>query len=84
VFPAERHLGFIDLNEGLQRAASWIDHGAPELLEQEPGGLVAADAQLALQLKSGDAVRVGGDDVRGKEPRFEWPMAAMHNRACGD
>ncbi len=84
VFRAERHLGFIDLNEGLQRAASGIDHGAPELLEQEPGGFVAADAQLALQLKSGDAVRVGGDDVRGKEPRFEWQMAAMHDRACGD
>jgi hypothetical protein len=67
----------------LQRAASGIDHGAPELLEPEPGGLVAADAQLALQLKSGDAVRVCGDDVRGKEPRFEWQTAAMQDRACG-
>jgi hypothetical protein len=45
---------------------------------------VAADAQLAPQLKSGDAVRVGGGDVRGKEPCFEWQMAAMHDRAFGD
>jgi len=80
---AERHLGLINLDEGLQQASFGIDHGAPEFLEQKPGGLVAADAQLALQLKGRDAVRVGGDDVGGEEPRLERQVAVMHEGAGG-
>ena len=38
-----------------------------------------------LQLKSGDPVRVGGDNVSGKENHgLERQMAAMHDRACSD
>lgn len=41
---AERHFRLINLDKSLQWAASRIHHGAPELLEQQPGGLVAANA----------------------------------------
>ena len=82
-FRAERHFRLIDLDEGLQQASSGVDHGAPELLQQQPGGLVAANAQLPLQLKGRDAVGMGSDNVGGKEPRLERQVAAMHDRAGG-
>lgn len=81
---AERHLRLINLDKGLQWAASGIDHSTPELLEQEPGGLVAAEAQLTLQLEGRDPVGMSGDNVSGKKPCLERQMAAMHDRACSN
>jgi len=67
----------------LQQAPPGVDHGAPELVEQQPGGLVAADAQLPLQLKGRDAVGVRGDTMRGEEPGLQRQVAAVHDRAGG-
>jgi len=39
----------IDFDHPLQGVAVWIDHRSPQLLRQEPGGLVG-DAELVLQL----------------------------------
>ena len=44
---AERHLRLVDLDEILQKAAVWVDHRAAELVQQEPGALVAAEASCA-------------------------------------
>lgn len=82
-FQAERHFRLIDLDEGLQQASSGVDHGAPELLQQQSGGLVAANAQLPLQLKGRGAVGMRSDNAGRKEPRLERQVAAMHDRAGG-
>ena len=64
----EGHPGLVDLDDLLQQAPVRIDHRPAQLVQQKPGGLGAADADLSLQLKSRDAVRMAGDNVRGDEP----------------
>ena len=67
----------------LSQAPVRIDHRPAELVPQKPGGLVAADADLSLQLIRRDGVRMAGDDVRGHEPNAQRKMAAMHHHRAG-
>ncbi len=49
-------IAFVDLDEVFEQRPVGIDHGAPQFLEHQPGGLVRAEAELRLQLQGGDAV----------------------------
>ena len=80
---AQRDLGFVDLDEILQKAAIGRHHGAAKPLQQEPCGLVAAEAELGLQLQGGNAVGVARHDMGGHEPGLQREMAAVHDRAGG-
>ena len=79
---AERHLGLVHLDHALQRIAVRIDHRAPQLLRQQPGGLVGAEAQLPHQLLRRHAVGVGRHQVGGPEPRRQRQFGPVHDRPC--
>jgi len=83
VLRAEGHFGLVDLDKVLQEAPIGVDHRAPELLQKQPCCLVAAEAQLRLELERRDPVGVARHDMRGQEPGPQWQMAAMHDRARG-
>src|SRR5271154_5222178 len=55
---AEWDFRLIDFNDPFQRLAIRIEHRAPELLRQQPRGLVG-DAKLVLQLQRRHAVGMG-------------------------
>ena len=46
----------VDLDHSLKQIAVRIDHGFPQLVQQQPSGLVGADAELRLKLQRGDAI----------------------------
>ena len=79
---AQRQRGLIDFDQVLKQAAIGGDHGTAQLVQQEPGTLVAAEPELSLELQGGDAVRVAGHDVGGHEPCLQGQVAAMHDCAC--
>ena len=79
---AQRQRGLIDFDQVLKQAAIGGDHGTAQLVQQEPGTLVAAEPELGLELQGGDAVRVAGHDVDRHEPCLQRQVAAMHDRAC--
>lgn len=42
------NVALVDLDEIFEERSVGIDHGAPQLLEHEPGGFVRADAELGV------------------------------------
>ena len=83
-FAPERNLGFIDLGDALEHRPVRIDHRPPELLEKQPGGLVAAQAELCLGLLGRQSVGVAGEQADRLEPGAERQVAAVHHRPGGD
>src|SRR5210317_713790 len=83
VLLAQGDLGLVDFDDVLEKASLGIDHGSAELRQEQPGALVAAQAQLGLQLQGGDPVGVAGHDMDRREPGFQRQMATMHELACG-
>lgn len=81
VLAAERYVGLVDLDHAAKRTPVGIDHCPTELVKQEPGGLVAAEPQLWLELQGGHPVGVGGEKVSGQEPDAEREMRTMHHRS---
>ena len=63
VLGAVRNRRLVDLDQFLEQGPILHHHGPAELLQQEPGRLVAAEAKLGLQLKRRDAVGVARHDV---------------------
>lgn len=57
VFRAERKLRLVDLDQRLQRAAAGFNHRPALLVEEEPGGLVAAQPALRLKLQRRHALK---------------------------
>ena len=43
-------VAFVDLDEVFEKRPIGIDHGAAQLLQHQPGGLVGAKAELRLEL----------------------------------
>ena len=80
---AEGDFRLIDFNDAFQRFAIRIEHRAPELLRQQPSGLVG-DAKLVLQLQRRHAVGMGRHEMSGPEPRRQRQPGSMHRRAGGD
>src|SRR5512144_2130972 len=50
---------------------------------EQPGRFVRSQSQLRLQLQGGDAVGVGGHQVRRPEPDGERQLRGVHHRAGG-
>ncbi len=71
----------VDLDLTPQEPALERDHRTAELLQDQPGGLIARKTELALQLLGGDPGVVGGDQVGGPEPGPQWRMGPVHHRA---
>lgn len=65
VLAAEGHVRLVDLDHAAQRTPVRIDHRPAKLVEQKPGRLVTAEAQLRLELKGGHPVGMGGEKVGG-------------------
>lgn len=78
---SERHLGFVDFNNPLQEGTVGIDHRPPQLVQQQPGGLVGPNAELRLCLLGRDAVGVAGHQVDGLEPGAQRQFAPVHDRS---
>src|SRR5208283_2265467 len=80
---AEGDFGLIDFDDSLQWFAVRIDHRSPQLLRQQPGGLIG-DAELVLQLPRRHAVGMRRHEMRGPEPCRQRQLGAMHRRARDD
>ena len=80
---AEGDFRLIDFNDAFQRLAIRIEHRAPELLRQQPRGLVG-DAKLVLKLQRRHAVGMGRHEMGRPEPRRQRQPGSMHRRAGGD
>ena len=78
------YVAFVDLYEVFEKGPIWIDHGAAELLQHQPGGLVGTETKLRLELQGRYAVGMAGDGVDGLEPRQQVEMAAMEYSARCD
>jgi len=67
------HLDQID-----QRGAIGVDHGAAQLMQQQPGSLVAAQPELGLKLQGRDPVRMAAEEMDCGEPQGQRQLAAVH------
>ena len=83
VFGSERQLGLVDLDNAPQGATVGVDHGAAELLCQQPGGLIG-DPELSPELKGRDAIGMGGHQMRGPEPFVQRHLRAVQDGARRD
>jgi len=73
--------GIVDLHVAVQRLAGRVDHGATEFVQEQPRGLVPANAQLPLQEQRGDAALVRGHQVRRPKPDRQRGLGPMEHRA---
>ena len=73
----------VDLHQAVERGASRGDHRPAQLGSEQPGRLVRSQSQLRLQLQGGDAVGVGGHQIRRPEPDGERQLRGVHHRAGG-
>ena len=73
----------VELHQAIERCTSRGDHRPAQLGAEQPGRLVRSQPQLRLQLQGGDAVGVGGHQVRRPEPDGERQLRAVHHRAGG-
>jgi hypothetical protein len=71
--------GIIDLHLAVQRLTRSIDHRAPQLVEQHPRGLVAAEPQLSLEQERRDPSLIGRHQIRGPEPNPKRQLRVMKN-----
>src|SRR6202011_4164127 len=63
--------GVIQLDVSMQRFTGNVDHGPPELVEEQTRGFVSSQAQLPLQPQGRSASCVGDHQVAGPEPDRE-------------
>ena len=84
VFAATGDFGFIHLDESGERAAAGSQHALAQLGADQPGGLVGAESELALQLQRRDAIGVGGHQIGGPEPSGQRQLGVMHDGSGGD
>ncbi len=80
VIGTKGHLGLVDLDDAFQRIAVRIDHRAPQLLLQQPSGLVGADPQLPHQLPRRHPVGMRRHQMGRPEPHGQRQFGSMHHR----
>lgn len=78
------HVGLIDLHLAADAISFRANHRPSQLLQQAPGGFVALEAELALQLNGRDTRRVGADQVGRRKPIPNGQARAMEHRAGRD
>ena len=79
--PRAADIGLVGLDPRGQRRPLRADHGAADLVQPAPGGLVAAEAHLALQLHRRDAALARGHQVDRQEPLREPGLGLLEDRA---
>src|SRR5207245_3442861 len=84
VFAAADDFGFVDLNQAGKRAAAGGEHAAAQLGADQPGRLVRAESELALQLQRRDPVGVSGHQTSRPEPGGQRQLGVMHDGSGGD
>jgi len=70
----------VDLDVAMQGLAGGIDHRAPELVQDQPGRLVPADGQLALQQQGRDPPLVRRHQIRGPKPQRQRSLRPVEDR----
>jgi len=80
VIGTEGHLGLVDLHDTHQGITVRIDHRAPQLLRQQPRGLIGAEAKLPHELLGRHAVRMRGHQMCRPEPSGERQLGPVHHR----
>jgi hypothetical protein len=58
-------------------------HAGTQLVEEAKSRFVARQAKLSLELDSGHARRLAGEEVGGPKPSAKRHMASLHHRAHG-
>src|SRR4051794_39304102 len=76
--PAEPEV--VDLHLALQGLALGSHHRPAQLLEHEPGGLIARESELSLQLLARDPGGVGGAQMGAPEPGARGGARSVHPR----
>src|SRR5689334_10523630 len=80
---AKGQAGLVHLDQAGQRLPVRVDHRRPQLPRQQPGRLVAAQAQLQPELPGRHPVLVRRHQPGGGEPDPQRQVAAVHHRASG-
>jgi len=83
VFRPEGDAGLVDLDYPRQWVAVRIDHGFAQFVQEQPGRLVGADPELALELQGRNTVGMRRDQMRGDEPSAQGQVCSVHDRAGG-
>ena len=83
VLAAAGDFGLVDLDQAGERVAAGRDHAAAQLGAEQPGGLVGAQAELALQLQGRDAVGMGGHQIGRPEPGGQRQLGVVHDGPGG-
>src|SRR5205807_9536721 len=79
--PRAADVGLVGLDALGQGLTIRADHGLAELVQPGPGGLVAAQAQLPLQLGGGDPALAGRHQVDRQEPLGQACLGLLEDRA---
>ena len=79
--PRAADVGLVGLDPRGQRRPLRADHGAADLVQPAPGGLVAAEAHLALELHRRDAALARGHQVDRQEPLREAGLGLLEDGA---
>ncbi len=80
---AAGNLGFIDLDQTGERIAVGRHHAVAQLGADQPGRLVRAESELALQLQRRDAVGMGRHQIGRPEPDGQRQLGVVHDGAGG-
>jgi hypothetical protein len=84
ILAAAGDLGFIDLDQAGERRAAARHHAAAQLGADQPGRLVGAEGELALQLQGRDAVGMGSHQIGRPEPGGQRQLGVVHDGAGGN
>ena len=82
--PRAADLGLVGLDPLTQRLAPRPDHGATDLVQPAPSGLIAAKAHLALEFHRRDATLARAHQIDGEEPPREAGLGLLEDRAGED
>ena len=75
--------GVVEFDVPMQRFARHVHHRTAELVQQEPGGLVPTDRQLALKQQRRDPALVGRHQLGRPKPHRQREPGPMQDRARG-
>jgi hypothetical protein len=77
------HPCVVEFDVAMQRLARGVHHGASELVQQQPGGLVPAEGQLTLNQQRRDPPLVGRHQIGGPKPHRQRELGPVQDRARG-
>jgi len=75
------HPRVVQFNLAVQGFPRYVDHGSPELMQEQPSGFVPADRQLSLKQQRRNPTLVGGHQIGGPKPQGQRRLRSVENRA---